>query len=264
MSDLVVRGLSWLGPTGSLCLISAICGVVFLLVFARFSNQAAIKRVKEKIHAAVLEAIVFRSDLKLSLKAQARMFLLSFEYIARALPPLLVLVPLCLPVLAQLNRVYGSSGLPVQKPAILEVHFQPSASLEALTIKGDDQVQVDGPVRDPSSKIAFYRVTPLKSGRSDITISSSGNEAAKIDVNALSEWTITGIATHLSNSWFSTLLYPSGSNWSRNDAIVSEVTLSYPAPSYSLFGLSMSWIVVFLVISLLAGLVASKILKIEV
>ena len=89
--DLIMHGLSFLPPFGALAVVSAVAGAILVLLWGKVSNQEAIRRIKKRMHGAVLEAIVFRHDTGVSLHAQVKLFLLSCRYFLAAVPPLLIL-----------------------------------------------------------------------------------------------------------------------------------------------------------------------------
>ena len=63
-----------LGPRWlSLVLLSAVVGVIALIVVRYCSNQAAIGRVKDDIKANMLSLKLFKDELRVVLKAQARL-----------------------------------------------------------------------------------------------------------------------------------------------------------------------------------------------
>ncbi len=256
--------LGWLPPLVSLSLWSVIFGVLFLLVFAKCSSQNAIRRIKVQIHAALLEAIIFRHDLVLSLKAQARMLKLTGAYMGRTLPPLLVLIPLCLPVLAQLNRLYGLDPLPVKQQTILTVTLTPEFASHEITLRDDPHFLIQGPLRDNDARKAFFRIIPIHEGILTARVLSDGNEIGAIQIHAGAVDAATGIASLISDRWSNTLFYPHDKSISRDATKIQELELSYPSASYQMLYFSFSWIVVFFVVSLVAGLAASKILHIEV
>lgn len=256
--------LNVLGPLPSLLLWSIFWGVIFLLVFARCSSQSAIRKVKEQIHAAVLESIIFRHDLILSLKAQGRMLCLTGAYLGRTLPPLLIVIPLCLPILGQLNRIYGYSPLALKQPAMLEITLTPSAATQEIGLREDSSLNVDGPLRDIRARKVFFKLVPLQSGTRELVITTNGTDAGKLTLVAGNVTTSKGVSAYSSAHWLTTLLYPHDASIVRDNEKIEEIKLTYPAASYSLLSFSLSWITIFLIVSLAAGFAASKFLKIEV
>ena len=94
--DLLLWPFGNMAPVWGLLFVSALSGILLLLVYGRISNQAAIRRTKKKIGGLMLEAVLYRRDLAVSLRAQARMFGQAFVYLGYALPPLVILMAPCL------------------------------------------------------------------------------------------------------------------------------------------------------------------------
>ncbi|GAG02027.1 unnamed protein product, partial [marine sediment metagenome] len=71
-------------PFVALLLISLVTGVVMLWIFGAVSNQKAIKRVKDKIKAHLLEILLFNDSLKMVFRAQGCVVGYTFKYMALA------------------------------------------------------------------------------------------------------------------------------------------------------------------------------------
>ncbi len=130
--------------------VSLISGVILLLIYGRISNQDGIRRIKKKIGASLLEAVLYRHDLRTSLKAQGRMFVYGFVYFAYAVPPILILMVPCVLILAQLNLRYNSAGLPPGTPAILRVKVDNPNYLDSIALQAGGDAEVTPRLRIPA------------------------------------------------------------------------------------------------------------------
>ena len=78
----------WVGNT----IVSAVVGVVLLVLFKFTSNQAAIGRVRDDIKAHMLALKLFKDDIVVTLRAQVRVFRGAFALLFYAIVPMLVMI----------------------------------------------------------------------------------------------------------------------------------------------------------------------------
>ena len=147
--DLLARVVAWLNaganvlgrwtlaPLGALpgwlsaTLVSAVTGVLLLLVFKYTSNQRAIKRVRSDIQANLLTLKLFKDSAVVALKAQGRLLVGAGQLLVLAILPMLVmLVPATL-LLGQLALWYQAKPLRVGEDAIVTLKLNDA---EALTL----------------------------------------------------------------------------------------------------------------------------------
>jgi hypothetical protein len=137
----------WLSTT----LVSAVTGVLLLLVFKYTSPQRAIKRVRDGIKADLLALKLFKDNAAVALGAQGHLLVGAGKLFVFALVPMLVMiVPVCL-ILAQLALWYQARPLRVGEEVVVgvtlrgdtgspdpDVHLRPTDAV-AVTI---DRVRV--------------------------------------------------------------------------------------------------------------------------
>lgn len=251
-------------PEWALFIVSAVIGVVFLLIFGRVSNQARIREIKTSISAAFLEAILFRHDLLASLRAQGAMAWGGLRYFCLAVPPILVLLIPSIFILAQLNLRYGHRELQVGKPTIFGVRLETPEQLYRISLQSPvDGLEISPPLRIKESKEILWRITPLAPGSRELSI-KLGDSGKELKTSIISGETRPAvIQSRVASSWVSKLLYP-GSELNGLKGFVAEHWIEYPERSIKIFGVSMHWVIFFFCISLLSGIVASRYLKIEI
>jgi hypothetical protein len=241
----------------ALFVISALAGVGLLWLFGRVSAQDKIRAVKKQIMASVIESVLFRHDIALCLRAQWRMLLLGLQYFARAVPPLLILAVPCLVLLAHLNLRYGYHGLNPGTSALLTVKVRDPNSLETLSLEGTATgLELIGPVRIPEQREAVFRLDSKTVGISEFQLKLDNARVASLTIPVQSQ-VVNGnkYSFQLASSALGMLLYPSSQQL---PAAIESVFLELPEQDYSLLGFQLHWAIFFFVISLLAGLVASK------
>lgn len=246
--------------------VSIVTGIILVFIYGKISNQAALKRVKKRITAGIYESVLFRHDLPTTLRAQGGMLLCGVRYFALAVPPLIVLLIPSLVILAQLNLRYGARALQLGEHAIVTVNL---ANEDALflteLIAKDTTVQVTPPLRDLDAQSVSWRVEATQ------TQATTSPATLILAVNGLQvhEPLFTGqqpsvlpTAKHTSPWW--QLLYPGASLAQELRSQVRSITVTYPEQELSIAGITVHWLLLFVLVSIAAGLVASKAIGIEV
>lgn len=256
--DLLLMPFRGLSPVAGLIFISVISGFLLVFLYGRLSNQKALRQVKDTIYGALLEAVLFRRHTSMALRAQARMFVSGAKYFLLAVPPILVLSIPCIIIMAQLNLRYGHHPLPEGKTAIISATLASDLDLKDIRLEADPGISVETPpVRINGQKQAYWRVRALEEGKWSTRI---GGETAL----PLYTGTKANIAPGLrTSSWWWEILYPGAEAlpWSGK---LREIAVVYPEASYSLPGFNTSWIVIFLVVSILGGIIWSRLWGIEI
>lgn len=267
----VVMGFLWeplslLSPGWQLVVVSVVFGIIMVLAYGRVSNQAAIKRVKEQIGASLLEVVLFRRDVRISLAAQFSLLLAGVRYFLLAMAPVLILaVPFAL-ILGHVNLRLGARPLSPGEEAILAVSVKKGSDLRQIQLSAPEEISVVGPVRVPKTSSLYWRIQPRQDGAFPLKLSSGAQ--AEVDESVVSgsahETPAAGIFLSTSD-WPSQILFPNGGGGQALTAAPFEmIELSYPQREYAFAGVSMSWITAFLVVSILAGYAGSRVFGISV
>lgn len=248
--------------------VSIIAGIILVYIYGKISNQAALKRVKKRITAGIYESVLYRHDLPTSLRAQGGMLLGGVRYFALAVPPLIVLLIPSLVILAQLNLRYGARALQAGEHAVVTVHLADEDALFTTELSAHDPaVQVTPPLRDLDSQSVSWRVDAPKA--QSLNQATPATLALAVNGVLVQEPLFTGqqpailpTAKHTAPWW--QLLYPGASVAQELRSQVRSITVSYPEQELSVAGITVHWLLLFVLVSILAGLVASKAIGIEV
>lgn len=114
-----------LGPLWQVCALALPAAIFSLLVYRFASNQAAIRRTKDRIKAYLLELRLFRDDLGVSLRAEGAILRHSFAYMGHALLPMALMIAPFLLLLAQIESRFAFRGLGEGEPAIVAIKVNP-------------------------------------------------------------------------------------------------------------------------------------------
>lgn len=259
--DLILAPFGALSPIWGLVFISFISGILLIYIYGLVSNQRAIRAVKRKIHANLLEVILYRHDLALCLKAQGRMLLGGAHYFLLAVPPLIILIIPCLFILSQLNLRYETRPLKLKEPLIVKAAVTDDAGLMNVTIGEMRGLDITEPVRIQEKNEVAWRIRP--SEMSDYKIS------VKTDRGTLESPVFVGayrgpIFANNFSAWYMNLLYPSRQTEDLKRLGFSAFLMDYPKEEHALFGIRLHWILIFFIVSLVSGLLASRVLNIEI
>ncbi len=263
--SLLLAPLAGLPAIYGLLAVSVISGIMLLYIYGLVSNQGAIKRVKKRITAGIYESVLFRHDLALSLRAQAGMLLGGARYFALAVPPLAILLIPSLVILAQLNLRYGARPLSLNEPALVTVNFKNDEALfETELTSNNSEITITPPLRDLDSNSVTWRInTPkeINSNSHSLKLLVNGVAAEK-QVFIGKQPEILPVETHTSPWW--QFFYPGATVAPELKSLVQSISITYPEQEHRLAGVSLHWLIVFAIVSIASGLLASRILRIEI
>jgi hypothetical protein len=244
--DAPLAVLDRFAPTAGLWLLSGLSGVVVLVVFRWTSNPAAIRAARRNTQAHLLAVRLYREDLVVVFRSQARFLVGLGRYLARMLPPFAaLLLPLAL-LCAHLDARYGCRALRPGERAIVTVRASP-AVIAAATLDAPEGVQVEaGPVRIQSRGEIDWRILARSPGSHRLTVQSGGRGIDKqVRVSTATEG---ASPRRMVASLWSLFLAPAEAPIDGADG-VDRIEIAYPAREVSLLGWKTHWLVVFLAAS---------------
>lgn len=259
---LPVRGL---GPWAAMILVSLLTSFLMLLIFRHTSNQAGIRKEKNRIKAHLLELRLFKDNMGVQLKAQGRILLANFKYVGHNMKPMLVMIVPVLLILIRLNLWFGSESLKPGDPVLVKVRLAegryPSevpASLassaeldvETLPLRIEDEAEIDWRLR---AKIAGEGRLTLTVGGETVVKSASVGATRLSPIPALRPG--SNLLDQVFNPGEAPL--PPGS-------VVRSVEVRYPSASMSLFGMRIHWLIVYFILSIVFGYAFKGLFKVEI
>jgi hypothetical protein len=229
-------------PAFILTWIAVAAGVAILWVYARTSNQAALKATKRKLYASLLELRVFADDPAVGWRAQKSLFAANLRYLGLSLKPALWLaLPTALLILG-LESFYGTAPLPVGRDAIVTIGMSPSWDPQTPPpqLTAPPEVQIEGPpVRAADIREISWRLRPTSQCSGVLRFNIDGRELPYPIEARPGFRRIPGKASRLS-------------------APLDWIEIRYPAADFSIFGVRLNWLVWFFAISLLTALLFRK------
>ncbi len=253
------RAPAWL----SLILVSALLGVVLLVLFKYTSPQAAIGRVRDRIKANLLAMKLFKDSVPAVLKAQGRVFAAAVMLLVYSLPPVLVMMlPFCL-ILGQLSVWYEAKPLEVNGDAVLEMQLSGTehVPLTEVELMPTESVRVvAGPVRIPATHQVYWRIKAMQPGVHPLLF-KVGNEQVEKQLSIGAD-RIPVSMKRPSLNVEDVVLYPAEKPFPASSPVQS-ITINYPDNTGFLTG-SGNWIITLFVVSMLAALAVKPLVGVKI
>lgn len=262
-TDLVMAPLQGLSPVTSLLLLSAAMGLLFLLVFRLTSNQAAIRSLRRRMGAHLLEFRLFQHSLGMQWSALSRMLLANLIYLRYAgRPLLLMLIPLGL-VLTQLNQWYGYRPLKPEETALVSLKLSGEDDLSKVRLETGDGLELVGrPLRVPRAGEVNWSVRPRRPGTQALTFLLEGRQVQKQIVTSNQGLARVSAVTPAHDFW--ELLQHPGEPPLPPDSFAQRISVDYPARRIGLLGWETHWVVFLLIVSTLAALAFKRLLRVQI
>src|SRR5678815_4948435 len=157
----------WL-PAAWQVVVLALPGALFALwVYKMVSNQEAIRDAKDKIVAYLLELRLYRDDLRVLLRAEGRVFASIGRYLAHSLLPMVLMLPIFLLMLIQIESRFAFRGLAPEEAAIVTAHIESDRPVSQLPVSldADDGLSIVTPaLRADSEGEVYWKVQPAAAG----------------------------------------------------------------------------------------------------
>ncbi len=255
----------WLSNT----IISAVTGVLLLIIFKYTSNQRAIGRVRDNIKANMLALRLFKDEIAVTLQSQGRVFRGAFGLLYHSIRPMLVMIlPVSL-LLAQMGLWYqfrpllpGEETLVTMKLTRPELgrraDANPMPEAEIIPHPGID-VTI-GPVRVPTKNEIYWKIK-LNSKDVHQLVFQLENQTFEKQI-AVGEGFVRISAVRPGLNWSDIILHPVEKPFTSKSPVHS-ISVDYPdRPSWT-SGTDW-WLVYFFIASMLFALLFKPFLKVRI
>ncbi|MBZ5527770.1 MAG: hypothetical protein LAN71_07720 [Acidobacteriia bacterium] len=250
--DFLFRLLRVLPPFAVLAVFSAATAVLALVVVRWTSDQQAIRRVKDRIGAHVLEVRLFPDQLRVVLRAYLSLFGHTLLYLRYSLRPLLFMTLPLLLLFVQLEGYFGRAAAPVDRDFLLRVILRQADALPEVSLRlPPGLVQQAPPVRIAAEREVDWRLRAEQPGVSEILLRAGDSEATKRIVAGDEFTRITPVRE--SGGLWARMLNPGEASLPAGGA-VERMEIEYPARVFHLWGWEVDWLVPYLALTLLAAL----------
>ena len=243
-------------------LVSAVIGLLMVVVFRYTSDQKAIHVAKDQLKAHLLAVRLFQDQIPVVLASYGHILSGTGRYLKLAFKPLLyVILPLIL-LIAQLYRYLGYVPLETGQAFLLTVRTPNPDSLNKLSLRLPPELTTTAPaVHVPSDNEIAWRVLAKKDGDYDIEVIADGQGFSKRTVVSSGLPRVSPV--RLRGRFWERMLV-SGEPALPDSSPIQSIELSYPARSIHFAWLDWNWIWLFFVLSLVAGFFFKSVLGIEI
>lgn len=248
-------------PLIGLSLMSLVFGVIALLIFKWTSDQDKLEQVKNKIHAGIFEIRLFNDDLRAIFRAMFVILRHNLTYMRLALVPLVIMIPLLLPMLGQLQFHYGYEGLKVGDETLVKVEMNekwPEGQRPNVMLEVPEGLRVKaGPVWAPSISELSWNVAAEEWGDYELEFQIEGETVTK--TVQVADNIVARRSPVRPTSFLDQLQYPAEAPVP-SSMPVAKISMAYPHGNAGIEGWEneLTWILIFLVLSIVFALVLRK------
>jgi uncharacterized membrane protein (DUF106 family) len=255
------RGLP---PIVGLTFVSLITAIAILLVFRATSDQKALRRVKNRITAGILEIRLLRDDLRAIFRAQWDILRHSLTYMRLSLVPMLwAIVPILL-LMIQLQFHYGYRPLEIGESVIVRASLTGAALADdvELSLSSGSAVDVETPLLLRAEQgEASWRIGARGEGSHELRLKAGDLELVKTVSVGRPAGSIS--PRRPSTRLLDQLLYPVESTVPDGGSIAS-IDVAYETGTVSLLGWETHWMVVFFILTLAFAFALQKPLRVTI
>lgn len=266
--DLLLGPFQAEGPWPAMVLVSLVTTMLILLIFKLTSNAKTTQRRKNRALARLLEFVLFKDDVVVSLGAFGRSMVANMAYLGTLTLPLLAsLIPMVL-IVIQVSCWFSARPLRQGETTILTARLQDSVPVmgQTLTLTPSSSIVVDSePVRTPSQNEVSWRLRVTSAYAKDakwVDLNVNGAAIRKSIVAGLP--TVSRLSPARPPAGFWAELTNPGEAPLPPDGPVTELTVRYPPAGLTLGGRSYHWLLVFCVLTLVFGGLLLKPLRVVI
>jgi uncharacterized membrane protein (DUF106 family) len=247
----------------SITVISAVLGVLLLLIFKYTSNQKAIGSVRDEVNANLIAAWLFKDSISVTIKSQSRVFVSSFKLLYFAVIPMLVMiVPVSL-ILAQMGLWYQARPLSISDESVV-VRLKLNESLQSFPSVRLEPSEVfqktTGPVKIVTKGEVLWELKPLKNGRHELNFDVNGNKITKQFV--VGDGFMKVSLMRPGRSFEDILLHPLEKPFSKESPVYS-INVEYPERDSKVCGTDW-WILYFFICSMVFAFAFKPFLNVRI
>ncbi|MCX5897130.1 MAG: hypothetical protein NTY29_02935 [Proteobacteria bacterium] len=244
----------------SITIISAILGIPLFIIFKYTSNQRALTRTIDDIKANLLAVRLYRDNIAVTMKSEARLMLCSVKLFVYSLIPVLIMsIPLSL-ILAQMGLWYQARPLQLgDAPVVVNLKLNnasehwPDVTLDA---RPGARI-VAGPMRIASRKEVCWTIQPVQAGNHLLKFQVGDQQIVK--QLAIGTGFMRVSAKRPGTDAADVIMHPLEQPLSAAGPVAS-ISIAYPARHSFMCGTDW-WLVWFCIISMISALLTSPFIK---
>jgi len=242
--------------------ISIVIGLLMVIVFRYTSDQKAIGRAKDQLKAHLLAVRLFQDQLPVVMRAYGRILRGTGTYLRLAFTPLLIAILPITFLIVQLDRYFGWLPLRPAQTFLVEARVQDPAAFNDVALQLPPELASSAPaVHVPEDKEVVWRVVAEREGQYEIQLAAAGQTVSKQVVVAPGLARVSPV--RLRDSFWERIL-SSGEPALADNSPIQSIAVTYPPRVIGFAWMEWNWIVLFFVVSLIAGFIFKSVLGIQV
>jgi hypothetical protein len=242
--------------------ISVVIGLLMVIVIKYTSDQKAIGRAKDQLKAHLLAVRLFQDQLPVVMRAYSRILRGTGSYLRLTFTPFLIVILPITFLVVQLDRYLGWMPLRPAQTFLVEARVEdPAASNEVELQLPPELVSSAAAVHIPKEKEIVWRLVAEREGRYDIHIAVAGQTVSKQVVVSPGLSRVSPVRLR-DNFWERMLT--SGEPALADNSPIQSIRVTYPQRVIGFAWLEWNWIVLFFLMSLIAGYILKTALGIQV
>lgn len=255
-----------LPPIVPLVLLSAVLGVLAAWAFRYTSNQTGLKRVADRVRASLLALRLYKDDTAVTFRSIGGLLSASMLRLWYSLSPLIfLLVPFVL-IAAQMAMYYEFRPLRPGEKTLVTAQINPDRwdELRDARLIAPDGATVLARNRDAHDHSVMWVLRADKPiGQSKLEVRAGGVVEPKQLVIAKDDGALHFVSPmRPGTSFWDRLLYPGEPAYGAN-APIQKISIEYGSASTPLLGWDIHWTITFLIVSIIAALIAKPFLKVQ-
>ena len=255
-------GSVFTSPLAIVILVSLGVGLLMVVLFGYTSDQKAIKVAKDQLKAHLLAVRLFRDQLPVVAGSYAKILRGTGRYLRLAFMPLLyVIIPITL-LIVQLDRYLGTTAIPAGATFLVTARASSQDAMNALSLDLPPEIALTAPaLHVAADNEVVWRLAAEKNGVYEIKVVANGQAAGKSVrvASGLERISPTRLRDH-----FWERMFTSAEPALPADSPVESIAVNYPERNIEIAGYEINWIVLFFVLSMIAGFLFKELLGIQI
>jgi len=258
----VFNAFLFTSPLAIVVVVSVVVGLVMVVLFGYTSDQKAIKVAKDQLKAHLLAVRLFRDQLPVVAGSYAKILRGTGRYLRLAFMPLVyVIIPITL-LIVQLDRYLGSTAIHTGAPFLVTVRTDGAEAMNGLSLDLPDGIAMTAPaVHVAAENEVVWRLVASREGDYEIKVVADASNVAK-SVRVSPQ--LARVSTVRLRGHFWERLFTSGEPALPADSAVESIAVNYPERNIEIAGYEINWIVLFFVLSMVAGFLFKELLGIQI
>jgi len=246
----------------ALAVVSVLSGVLLLWLFKVTTNQRALTERRRRLTGHLYELGLYQDDLGTLARVQWALLKANLRYLSTSLPALLVLLPVVLVIVVQLDARYQRRGLREGETTLITAQVVEGRNevLAELALQPAEGLAVEaGPLIDRRNLAGVWRVRATSDAPAPATVSDGVASWAKPLTRTK---TLGRLAPARERAgWHRFFLNPTEPPLP-DDAPLASIAADFPRRDGDRLGLPV-WLWGFFLISVVGGLLFKRLLKVE-